>query len=77
MNKKEIEKKLLVEKNVNLIGILEFNKKTYVKALNTKEKTIKYSYYEIKNDNIKEVEDKQIIEYLRKLDEYDSDNIIY
>lgn len=77
MNKKDIEKTLLIEKKVSLIGTLEFNKKTYVKTLNNQKEDIEYIYYEIKDEDIKKVEDKLIIEYLKKMDGYDSENIIY
>lgn len=79
MNKKQIQEKLLIEKDARLIDILEINHKKYAKAMIVLKQqgfNFEYKYYEISNDIINEITDSEL-ENVRSFFEKDHGNIVY
>lgn len=77
MNREELDEKLLIEKNARLIDEIEFNNKKYVKALKINKEDIEYKYYELLENNLKDVEDEITLKYLKELNEANYGDIIY
>ena len=79
MNKNEIKEKLQIEKNANLIDILEIGNKKYAKALlslkNNKFNII-YRYYEIEENSIKELNEEER-EKIKMFFEKKYGNVVY
>ena len=65
MNNIEAKEKLRKEKKVIFISMIEYNGKTYAKTLKQLNEGIEYVYYEIINDEIKEIQDNNILAYLQ------------
>lgn len=66
------------EKNIEFISEIEYNNKKYAKAIKMEKQKVKYVYYEITdNDELKNVEDTEILEYLKDNYEIKPEKIIY
>lgn len=77
MTNDELKKRLLQEKKAEFIMEIEYNEKKYVKAVKISKKEISNIYYEIENNQIKEITDDKILNYLKKHYELKPNNIIY
>lgn len=71
-----LKQKLKEEKNVILIREIEYNQKNYVMTIKTLNFGIEYIYYEIENENIKDVVDKDILNYFKERYEIHED-VVY
>ncbi len=81
MNKEEIKKKILLEKNANLIDIIEIAGDFYAKALlvNSENKTnlgLTYKYYRISENSIQNLTTEEI-ETIKSYFEINLGNIVY
>lgn len=76
MTRKEIEKKLKKEKS-QYIREINYQNKSYIKAINFNKKEISYIYYKIEENKIKKVEDKQLLNYFKENYEIKPSPIIY
>lgn len=80
MNKEEIKKKILSEKNASLIDILEIGGTNYAKTLelsNQKDSAaIKYKYYKIVGNSILDLKPEEL-EEIRRFFETNLGNIVY
>lgn len=76
MNKNEIQEKLKNEENVDYINQIEYNNKKYIKTVKSEKDGIQYLYYELTENSINKVEDKKIIDYLKKTYECNEDDAI-
>ena len=74
---KEIIEKLRKEKNAGYVSQINYNKKTYVQAIKDVKDGIEYIFYEINDNDIKEIYDREILEYLQKNYVHKSSDIIY
>ena len=72
-----INEKLKKEKNAIYGGKIVYNGKDYIKVIKYSDNGIEYLYYEIENDEIKEIEDKDAILYLKNNCEISEGNIVY
>lgn len=75
----EIEENIKNQYNCEVISFFEYNEKQYIKALQVLDVGINYRYFEITENNksnITEVNDKLILDELKKQNETNSD-IIY
>ena len=62
--------------NIEIVITFKYKDKKYAKAVNFGEKNFKYSYYEVASDNeLKEVTDKELLEYFKKTKETHSKRI--
>ena len=77
MTNDELKKRLLQEKKAEFVMEIEYNEKKYVKAVKISKKEISNIYYEIENNQIKEITDEKILAYLKKNYELKPNNIIY
>ena len=77
MTNDELKKRLLQEKKAEFVMEIEYNEKKYVKAVKISKKEISNIYYEIENNQIKEITDEKILTYLKKNYELKPNNIIY
>lgn len=77
MTNDELKKRLLQEKKAEFIMEIEYNEKKYIKAVKISKKEISNIYYEIENNQIKEITDEKILTYLKKNYELKPNNIIY
>lgn len=77
MTNDELKKRLLQEKKAEFIMEIEYNEKKYVKAVKISKKEISNIYYEIENNQIKEITDEKILTYFKKNYELKPNNIIY
>lgn len=77
MNRKEIKQKLKKEKDLRLIAEISYCGKKYIKALKDEKNGISYIYYEIDENEIKDIKDKQVTDELKKLYNIKSDGKIY
>lgn len=78
MDNKTLEKKLKKLKGLELVSRFIHGNKKYIKACKTTSNSIKYFYYEIVKENeIKDIEDHQLLEYFKNTYEYNLNNIIY
>jgi len=77
MNKEEIKQKLKKEKDLRLIAEISYCGKKYIKALKDEKNGISYIYYEIDENEIKDIKDKQVTDELKKLYNIKSDGKIY
>lgn len=73
----EIKQKLQQEKQATFVGEINYKGKDYIKTIKILEKGIEYIYYEIQNKEIKEIEDEEIIAYLKKNYERNERGIYY
>lgn len=71
-----LKQKLKEEKNVILIREIEYKQKNYVMTIKTLNFGIEYIYYEIENENIKDVVDKDILNYFKERYEIHED-VVY
>ena len=79
MNKEEIKKKILEEKNANLIDIMELASDCYAKALVNladDEHEVRFKYYKVDKDSIIDLTDEEM-EKIKKVFEIDYGNIVY
>lgn len=81
MNKEEIKKKILLEKNANLIDIIEIAGNSYAKALlvNSESQTnlgLTYKYYKILENTIQDLT-KEELESVKDFFEIGLGNIVY
>lgn len=72
MEIKEIEK--MLEKNSKVMLKIRNNGKNYVKVMGEK---AEYKYYEVLEDTIKLIEDKNLLEYFKNIYEIKESDIIY
>ena len=77
MTREDLKKRLLQEKKAEFIMEIEYNEKKYVKAVKVKSKEILSLYYEIENNQIKEIIDEKILNYLKQYYDSKPNNIIY
>ena len=77
MTEEELKKRLLKEKKAEFVIEIEYNEKKYVKAVRIKRKEILNMYYEIENNQIKEIANEKILNYLKQNYELEPNNIIY
>ena len=68
---------ILNHKNVEFINEIEYNNKQYIKTMKMQKNKMKYIYYEINGNEIKEVEDIKILDYFKNVYEIHSSDIIY
>ncbi len=73
----EMEERIEKEKNVGFITEIKYKDKLYVKAIMEEKEGFKYVYYEIENDEIKDIEDKEVIKYLKENYELKESNVVY
>ena len=71
-----IEAKEKFKKEI-FISMIEYNGKTYAKTLKQLNEEIEYVYYEIINDEIKEIQDNNILAYLQDNYNIKPTNIVY
>ena len=71
--KEELEK----NKKVIIVSEIEYEGKTYIKTIKNSKKEIKYIYYEIKQDEVLEIKDEQLLLYFKQNYECTPSNIIY
>lgn len=76
MEKKEIKKKL-EEYKAAYVAKFVHNEKEYIKAIREFKDGIKYVYYEMENNDLKEIKDIDLIKYFDKLYGIKASNIIY
>lgn len=76
MDRDEILKHLK-DKKVEYVSEIEYNNNQYVKTIKIQKKQPKIIYYEIKKNEIKEVEDIQLLEYFKAIYEIQPSDIIY
>jgi len=67
MNKEEIKQKLKKEKDLRLIAEISYCGKKYIKALKDEKNGISYIYYEIDENEIKDIKDKQVTDELKNI----------
>ena len=77
MNNIEAKEKFKKEKKVIFISMIEYSGKTYAKTLKQLNEGIEYVYYEIINDEIKEIRDNDILAYLQDNYNMKATDIIY
>lgn len=77
MNRKEMEEKLKKEKNLSLIGEINYSGKRYIKALKNEKNGISYMYYQIDENEIKDIKDEKIANELKELYSIKQDGKIY
>lgn len=77
MNQKELQEKLSREKNAEYISEFNYQGRVYVKALKESKKVIEYVYYKIEKNEIKEIEDNQLLSYFKEQYELKPSKIIY
>ena len=77
MNNIGAKEKFKKEKNVIYICEIKYLGKKYAKTIRMQKEGIEYIYYEIDNDKIRDVEDKDIIQYLKGNYEGENTDIIY
>lgn len=73
----EIKQKLKQEKNVEFVCDIIYNKKKYIKTIKILKSGIEYIYYEIDNNQIKEISNEDVFQYLRKHYEIKEGSICY
>lgn len=73
----EIAEKLKKEKNAIFSEEIKYNNKKYIKAVKWIDNGIEYLYYEIIDGKLKEIENENVITYLRKIYETNEGKIIY
>ena len=80
MNKENLKEKMLLEKNANLIDILEIGGTNYAKTLDLsigKESgTVKYKYYKIDQNSILDLRPEEL-EEIKSFFETNLGNIVY
>lgn len=76
MNEKTKEK-LEKTKKVIYINEIDYLGKKYVKTMKMQKNGIEYIYYEIENEEIKEIQDKAVVAYFKERFEIKDTNIIY
>ncbi len=76
MNIEEISKKLKKDYNCIAINFFEYGDKNFAKCLEDTEHGIKYRYFYIVGNEMKEVLDEEVLNYFRETQEINSD-IIY
>lgn len=76
MNKDEILK-YLKNKKVEFVSEFEYKNKQYIKTLKIQKNKLKFIYYEINENNIKEVEDIELLNYFKIMYEVQPSDIIY
>ena len=70
MNRDKINNLLNKQKNAELIDIFKYKEKDYVKALKIDEGYLPvYIYFELNNNEIKEIEDKELLNKIIKTNE--------
>lgn len=77
MNNNEINKKLEKDKKVTLVSEIKYRGKKYVKTIKSTRNGIEYLYYEIDNNEIKDIEDEMLVSYFKEKYEHKPTNIIY
>ncbi len=77
MSREEIKQKLKKEKDLRLIAEISYCGKKYIKALKDEKNGISYIYYEINENEIKDIRDKQVTDELKELYNIKSDGKIY
>ncbi len=77
MNDIEAKEKLKKEKNAIFVCEIDYLGKKYIKAIKLLKSGIEYVFYEMENDNIKEIEDKEVLQYLEENYKVKDTNIIY
>ena len=70
MNRDKINDLLKKQRNAELIDIFKYKEKDYVKALKIDKGYLPvYIYFELNNNEIKEIEDKELLNKIRKTNE--------
>ena len=64
-------------KNIKFIREIEYNDKKYIKALKLEKKKVEYIYFEKIGEELKKIEDKVLLEYLKTNYEIKPSKIIY
>ena len=77
MTKLELKRKLLKEKKAEFIAEIEYDNKIYVKAVRVIKNDVINVYYEIKNEQIKEITDEEVLKCLKDQYELKPNNIMY
>jgi hypothetical protein len=77
MDNKHTKELLQKQYNATFVSNINYNNKNYIKALKNSKNSIEYLYYEIDEDTIKEVTNKNLNEYFKKIYESPFGNIIY
>lgn len=73
----EIKRKLEKEKKVAFVSEINYLNKTYAKTIKQAKNGIEYIYFEIYNNEIKEILDEDLITYFKDNYEIKTTNIIY
>lgn len=79
MDREQIKEKILLEKNANLIDILEIASELYAKALVSKEEKnnrISFDYYKISENTIQDLTEEEKDE-IKHFFEINTGNIVY
>lgn len=69
--------KFLKNKKIEFVSEIEHNNKQYIKTIKMQKHKPKFIYYEIDENNIKEVEDIQLLDYFKTMYEVQPSDIIY
>lgn len=75
MNINEIKKSLKEKFNCEFVGVITCNGKQYINALSIEHNIS--SYYEICNNTIEQIQDENIVQYIKNTYETKDKNIIY
>lgn len=73
----EIKQKLKQEKNVSFINEIRYNQNTYVKTIRLVQNGIEYVYYEIKDKDIIEIDNTEILMHFKENYEINEGSIHY
>ena len=73
----EMKQKLIQEKNVDFVEEINYNKKKYIKTVRLLKKGIDFIYYEIEDEEIREIENEELIAYFKKNYEVNEGSIYY
>lgn len=76
MDKDEILKHLKNKKG-EFVSEIEYNNKQYIKTVKIQKNKPKIIYYEISENNIKEVEDIKVLDYFKAMYEIQPTDTIY
>jgi hypothetical protein len=74
---KELEEKLKLEYNAELINEIDYDNKKYIRAVKVSSNCINYIFFELYANNLKEVTDTKLLKVFNNLYESENKDIIY
>lgn len=70
MNEEQVNDLLNKQKNAEVVNIFEYRENQYIKAFKLDEKKLIYVYYKLdENQNISEIEDKELLKEFKRTQE--------